>query len=201
MRPRPRVDEYIENAADFARPILRHLREVVHAASPEIEETIKWSFPHFTSHGIVCHMAAFKEHCTFGFWKASLVLPEGDPTAAEAMGQFGRITAISDLPPRKTLVGYVRRAVELNRRGVKVPRAKRSKRARDLEVPEAFRMALEWSPEAKATFDGFSPSHRNEYVEWIAEAKRETTRERRIATAIEWLADGKYRNWKYTKGG
>jgi uncharacterized protein YdeI (YjbR/CyaY-like superfamily) len=195
----PRIDAYIEKAADFARPILRHLRDVVHSASPEIDETMKWSFPHFTHRGIVCSMAAFKEHCTLGFWKASLILPD-DEKGEEAMGQFGRITSLDDLPPRETLVGYVREAVRLNDEGVKVERSPKRKRARELEVPEAFRAALDRDPKAKATFEGFSRSHRNEYVEWITEARRDETRDRRIRTAIEWLAEGKPRNWKYTKG-
>lgn len=119
----PRVDRYIEDAAEFARPVLRHLREVVHSASPKIEETIKWSFPHFTHRGILCSMAAFQRHCTFGFWKASLILPE-DGKSEDAMGQFGRITSVADLPSRETLVGYVREAIRLNEEGVKAPRGR-----------------------------------------------------------------------------
>ncbi len=195
----PRVDAYIDDAADFARPILRHLRELVHAASPDIDETIKWSFPHFTHQGIVCSMAAFKEHCTFGFWKASLILPD-ETKREEAMGQFGRIRSLEDLPSRGTLTEWVREAVRLNREGVKVPNAAGRKRARELEVPDDFRAALDRSPAAAVTFEGFSPSHRNEYVEWITEARREATRERRIRTSIEWLEEGKPHNWRYMKG-
>jgi uncharacterized protein YdeI (YjbR/CyaY-like superfamily) len=193
----PRVDAYIEKAADFAQPILRHLRDVVHDASPDIEETMKWGFPHFTYRGIVCSMAAFKGHCAFGFWKEQLVLGSPEPKAGEAMGQFGRITGLSDLPPRDVLIGYVREAVRLNEEGVKVPASKAPKAVPPLL--EAFRAALERNPAAKAGFEGFSPSHRREYVEWIAEARREETRDRRIAAAIEWLSEGKPRNWRYMK--
>lgn len=129
----PRVDAYIEDAAEFARPILRHLRELAHAASPEIEETIKWGFPHFTREGIVCSVAAFKEHCTLGFWKAALILPD-EARREEAMGQFGRITSVDDLPSRDRLIGYVREAVRLNEEGVSVPRERR-RRARGAGGP------------------------------------------------------------------
>jgi uncharacterized protein YdeI (YjbR/CyaY-like superfamily) len=195
----PRVDAYIERAAPFAQPILRHLRDTIHAASPEIEEAMKWSFPHFMHHGILCSMAAFKEHCSFGFWKESLVLGSADMPRDEAMGQFGRIRSLSDLPSRETLIEYVRRAMRLNEQGVKVPKAQAGKGRPELEIPEPFLRALEGHPEAAAAFEGFSPSHRREYVEWIAEAKREETRDRRIRTALEWLAEGKPRNWKYIK--
>jgi uncharacterized protein YdeI (YjbR/CyaY-like superfamily) len=160
---------------------------------------MKWSFPHFMHHGILCSMAAFKGHCSFGFWKESPVLGSADMPRDEAMGQFGRIQSIADLPPRDTLIAYVRRAMTLNEEGVKVPRKTAGKERAELEVPEPFRLALERHPDAAATFEGFSPSHRREYVEWIAEAKREETRDRRIQTALEWLAEGKPRNWKYIK--
>lgn len=193
----PRVEAYIEKAADFAQPILRHLRETVHAASPKIDETMKWSVPHFTCKGILCSMAAFKQHCAFGFWKESLILKSGSAPRENAMGQFGRITSVAELPPRETLIGYVREAVRLNEEGV-MPQ-KSTTRRKELQMPEAFRVALEKHPKARAAFERFSPSHRYEYVEWIAEAKREDTRNRRISTAIEWLSEGKPRNWKYMR--
>ncbi len=194
----PRVDAYIEKSAGFAKPVLEYLREVIHAAAPEAEETLKWGFPHFTDHGIVCSMASFKEHCTFGFWKGPLVVGETD-AADEAMGQFGRITAVSDLPSRKTLSGYVRKAVKLNREGVKDPTRSRKRPQGEVEIPGDFRAALKKDKRAQATFDAFPPSHRREYVEWITEAKREETRLKRMATALEWLAEGKPRNWKHMK--
>lgn len=195
----PRVDAYIEQAAPFAQPILRHLREVVHEAAPDIEETIKWGFPHFEYQGTVCHMGAFKQHCAFGFTKGALVLPAEQQAAANAMSHFGRLAAIADLPDRATLAGYVREAVRLNREGIKAPKAKAAQRAAEAEVPPAFQAALAGNPAAAAAFAKFPPGYRREYVEWIAEAKREETRDRRIATAIEWIAEGKPRNWKYQK--
>jgi uncharacterized protein YdeI (YjbR/CyaY-like superfamily) len=196
----PRVDAYIERAADFAKPILRHFREVVHEGAPDCEETIKWGFPHFTRKGILCSMAAFKEHCAIGFWKGALFLPdeaEAEAAKAEAMGEFGRVTSLDDLPARKVLLGYVRKAVELNEAGVKAPSSPKKK---PLPMPKPFRDALDRNPLAAAWFGKMSPSQRRDYVEWVAEAKREATRERRIATAVEWIAQGKPRNWRYMKG-
>jgi uncharacterized protein YdeI (YjbR/CyaY-like superfamily) len=196
----PRVDDYIERSAEFAQPILRYLRETVHAASPDIDETMKWSFPHFTYRGIVCSMASFKQHCAFGFWKESLVLGGADGPREQAMGQFGRIRAISDLPPRDELIGYVREAMRLNEAGITVPRGTARKEERAEDVPESLRHALKENPRAAEHFQRFSPSQRREYIEWVSEAKRPETRARRVATAIEWIAEGKPRNWKYIKG-
>ena len=191
-----RVDAYIARSADFARPILEHVRDIVHEGCPEVEETIKWGFPNFQYKGMLCNMAAFKEHCTFGFWKASLVLDAADRRSDEAMGQLGRIARISDLPARKKLVAYVKKAKELNDAGVKVAkRAAKSKPA--LEPPADLLAALKKNKKALATFEKFSPSHKREYIEWIVEAKTDETRQRRLAQAVEWMAEGKPRNWKY----
>lgn len=195
----PRVDVYIERSAPFARPILAHLREVVHDACPDVEETMKWSFPHFMYEGMLCSMAGFKQHCAFGFWKGGLVLG-ATGKSAEAMGSFGRITALSDLPSKGKLRAYVRKAMALNEAGVTARPPKRAPRKRPaLPVPAYFTAALRKNARALATFEGFSPSHRREYVEWVTEAKGEETRQRRLATAIEWMAEGKSRNWKYTR--
>jgi uncharacterized protein YdeI (YjbR/CyaY-like superfamily) len=194
-RKDPRVDAYIDNSAAFARPILKHLRKVVHAACPDVEETMKWSFPHFDYKGMMCSMASFKAHCAFGFWKASLVL--GDNAADGAMGHMGRITALDDLPSEKVLAGYVRRAAALNDQGVKVERTPR--RRADVETPEDLTKALRKNKKALQAFESFPPSHRREYVEWIVEAKGDETRRRRLETAVEWLAEGKPRNWKYAR--
>lgn len=193
-----RVDEYIAKAAPFARPILRHLRRIVHAGCPEVEETIKWNFPHFEHHGMLCAMAAFNNHCAFGFWKAELIL-EGDETARrEAMGQFGRITGAADLPDEKTLIRYVRKAAKLNETGVKKPGRSMGKR-KPLTVPDYFAAALNNNAKAKKTFANFSPTNRRDYVEWVTEAKREGTRRQRLKTAMQWMAEGKPRNWKYMR--
>ncbi len=197
-----RLDAYIEEARDFARPILVHLRALVHEAVPEAEETIKWSMPNFTADGsILCSMAAFKEHCAFNFWKAGrLSDPEGilKPTGSEGMGQLGRITRLEDLPPDAVLKAYLREMAELNRQ----PSAPPPKRAPKppAEVPPDLAAALERDDAARATFEAFSPSHRREYIEWISEAKTEPTRKKRLATTLAWLAEGRSRNWKYEAG-
>ena len=188
-----RIDAYIQKSAPFARPILTHIREVVHAACPEVEETMKWSLPAFYYKGPMCGMAAFKEHCAVNFWKGSLIIE--DPSD-EGMGQLGRITSLRDLPPKKTLTAWVKKAGKLNDEGIKVPRAPRTKKAA-VKVPPDLEKALAGNARARAAFERFSPSHRREYVEWIEEAKRAETRARRVATALEWLAEGKPRNWKY----
>jgi uncharacterized protein YdeI (YjbR/CyaY-like superfamily) len=193
-----RVDAYIAKSAEFARPILAHLREVVHAACPEVEETMKWSFPHFDYKGMLCSMAAFKEHCAFGFWKGELIVAKGSGEVEKAMGQFGRLTKLADLPPKKVLTGYIKEAKKLNDEGVKAPaRSKPKAPQKALVVPDDLTAALASNEAAKATFDKFSPSNKCEYVDWITEAKTPATRTRRLETAVEWMAEGKPRNWKY----
>lgn len=191
-----RIDAYIETSPAYARPILAHLRAVVHAACPSVVETIKWSSPSFEYEGILCGMAAFKAHCAFGFWKHELVIDGASGKEREAMGSFGRLTSIADLPSKAVLTRYVKKAMKLNEDGVKAPRTKtRPKPA--IPVHPALTAALAKNKRALATFDAFSPSQRREYVEWVGEAKGEDTRERRIQSAIEWMAEGKPRNWKY----
>lgn len=199
MNTNPRVDAYIAKKAEFARPILEHLRKVVHEAAPGIEETIKWGMPHFEHKGMVCGMAAFKQHCAFGFWQSKLVLGEEAGNDDAAMGNFGRITKIADLPPKKVIVGYVKKAVALNEAGVKGGLAARPKPDpnRKVTVPADLAAALKRNAKARQTFDAFSYSSKKEYVEWITEAKREETRKTRLVQAIEWMADGKSRHWKY----
>jgi len=194
----PRIDAYISKAAPFARPILTELRDLVHETCPDVAETLKWGMPSFTYHGILCGMAAFKEHAAFGFWKGKLIVDPRTNKNYEAMGQFGRITKMSDLPPRRTLAGYIRQAMKLNQGDVKVPRSP-ARPKKPLNVPADLRVALAKSVRAKKNFDAFPPSHKREYVEWITEAKREETRRKRIATAVEWMASGRRRNWKYER--
>lgn len=193
----PRVDKYIEEAAPFARPILKHLRKVVHAGCPDTEETIKWRFPHFDYKGMMCSMAAFKAHCAFGFWKARLLFGEDALTEREAMGHFGRITKLSDLPDEKKLISYVRKAAALNDEGVPLAQHKRARETGPLPVPEDLEAALKKNAKARKTFEEFNPSSRKDYITWLTEAKRESTRKERLATTIEWLSQGKRRNWKY----
>jgi hypothetical protein len=191
----PRVDAYIETSEDFAKPILRHIRQVVHEACPEVEESMKWRVPHFLYHGMLCKMASFKSHCAFDFWKGDLVRgPGADRKARRDDLHFGRITSLSDLPPEKKLKAYVRRAAELNEEEVKPSATKKP-----LVIPRDVAAALTKNAKARENFERFSRSERREYVEWVAEATTEATRAQRIATALEWLAAGKLRNWKYTK--
>ena len=194
----PRIDAYIEKSADFAKPVLTHIRELVHKACPEIQETMKWSFPHFDYKGMVCSMASFKQHCAFGFWKQSLLEQDAFPAEKTAMGSFGRITSVKDLPPDKVMIGLIHQAVELNEKGIKVAKKPAATKA-DVVVPKDLTAALSKNKNAKSTFEKFSPSHKREYVGWIEEAKTEATRNKRLATTIEWLSEGKSKNWKYEK--
>jgi uncharacterized protein YdeI (YjbR/CyaY-like superfamily) len=192
--PDPRVDAYIGEAAPFAKPILTHLRRLVHTACPEVRETIKWGMPTFEYHGILCHLAAFKAHCAFGFWNRELKI---ENASDEAMGQFGRIAALVDLPHDKVLLELVKEAARLNEAGKKAGRPAERPVPPELPLPPLLAAALKKNAAARAAFEGFSPSHRREYIEWISDAKRDETRARRVATAIEWLEAGKPRNWKY----
>ena len=194
----PCVDAYIAKSPDFARPILEHLRKVVHAGCPDVVETMKWQFPHFDHKGLMCGMAAFKQHCAFGFWKAELIFGRENVAAREAMGHFGRITKISDLPDEKTLIGYVQKAADLNEAGVKSSaRSKPKWKPQPPKIPDYFSAALAKNRKARKVFENFSPSNQREYVEWVAGAKRDETRERRLKTSIEWMTEEKVRNWKY----
>ena len=196
MKTDPRIDAYIERQAEFAKPILRHLREVVHAVCPDCEETLKWSMPTFMYRKeMLAGMAAFKQHATFGFWRGSLVVGADEEKMMSGMGQFGRLTSVDDLPPREELEALVRKAMKLTEEGVKPPRNKHKKQP--FSVPQDMRAALDANAAAAATFDGFPPSAQREYVEWITESKRDETRTKRLNQAVEWMAEGKRRNWKY----
>jgi uncharacterized protein YdeI (YjbR/CyaY-like superfamily) len=192
----PRIDAYIAKSAEFAQPILAELRARVHKACPDTVETLKWSMPTFMyGKKILCGMAAFKQHATFGFWQRE-VAGESAGKEYDAMGQFGRIASIKDVPGKREFAEMVKRAMEQIDSGVKAPpKLKHAKPP--LEVPDYFLAALKKSKKALATFEGFSPSNKREYVEWITEAKAEVTRARRLAQAVEWMAEGKVRNWKY----
>ncbi|MFT3806284.1 YdeI/OmpD-associated family protein [Arenimonas sp.] len=192
----PRIDAYIEKSAEFARPILHRLREIVHEACPEAEESLKWSMPNFDyAGGILCGMAAFKQHVSFGFWKHALVMGEGNPR--DGMGSFGKMTSLKDLPTKKELVALIKKAMKLNEQGVKAPAARKKAAKPAAAVPDDLQAALKKNRKALATFEAFSPSARREYIDWIVEAKREETRAKRLAQAVEWMAEGKHRNWKY----
>ena len=193
----PRVDAYIAKSPEFAKPILNRIRQEVHAACPDVKEDMKWGSPHFMYKGMMCAMASFKQHAAFGFWKGSLVVGPA-ATDMNAAGWFGRLTEVSDLPSRKTLAAYVRKAMALNDAGISAPR-KQKQPARPIKVPADLGAALKKSKKARAVFDAFSPSHKREYIEWITEAKSADTRARRLAQAVEWIEAGKSRNWKYER--
>lgn len=202
----PRVDAYIEQANDFAKPILVKLRAMVHRGCPEVVESIKWGMPAFEYKGPFCGMAAFKKHCVFGFWKSDLIFSNKSVTAERAgdrlsWGAKGRksaaacITDVKDLPSDAVFRRILKQAMRLNDEGVKLPQRKRE----SIPMPREFGAALKKSKKAVANFDAFSPSRKRDYIEWITDAKREETRRTRIATAVEWIAEGKSRNWKYEK--
>lgn len=196
-----RVDAYIDKAAVFAQPILRHLRNMVHSTCQDVEETIKWGMPSFDYKGTFCSMAAFKEHCAFGFWKASL-MKDADKmknNQQNAMGHAGKIKCLSDLPPDKILISWLKEAAKLNDDYIKLPPRKKTTEKTEIVVPDHFLNALRKNKKAASAFERFSPSHKKEYVQWITEAKTEETRNKRMSTALEWLAEGKGRNWKYEK--
>lgn len=195
----PEVDAYIAAAAEFARPILEKIRAAFHAGCPELEERLKWGAPSFEYKGPLGGMTAFKRHAAFGFWKARLMtdahgLFAGAPRAS-AMGV--RVESLAQLPPRRVLVAYVKEARRLNDAGITEPRRARPKRAAPVTLPPDLAAALASNARARRTFEAFPPSCRREYVEWISEARRDATRARRLATTLEWLAQGKRRNWRY----
>ncbi|MDP1623225.1 MAG: YdeI/OmpD-associated family protein [Bacteroidales bacterium] len=196
-----RLDKYIAAFADFAKPVLNHLRALVHQACPEVEEKLKWGFPHFDYKGVYTSMAGFKEHCAFTFWKAKIM---ADPhkllgeKEEKAMGHFGRIRSLKDLPPDEILLEYLLEAKRLNDKGIKVTQKKPTeKEKKELVVPDDLLLALKQNIGAVEIFEKFPYSRRKEYIMWITEAKTEATREKRIATAVEWIGEGKSRNWKY----
>jgi len=196
MATDPRIDTYIAKQPDFARPILAHVRAVVHEACPDVEETMKWSMPTFVyGGGILCGMAAFKQHASFGYWKHALVVGEGEPR--DGMGSYGKLTSVKDLPPKKTLLAHIKRAMQLNLDNVKSPAQRRAAPKPPPEAPADLVAALKKNAAARKSFEGFPPSAQRDYVEWIVEAKREETRAKRLAQAVEWMAEGKRRNWKY----
>jgi len=190
----PRVDAYIEKSRDFAKPILKRLRTEVHAACPAVQEGIKWGTPHYGYKGMFCMTAAFKTHCALIFWKGSLVVGKG----RNGVAPLRRITSLADLPAKKVMAGYLKKAVALNDAGVMLDRRRKTS-PKPVRVPPALAAALKKHAKAHAAFAAFPPSHRREYAEWVADAKQEATRARRVKQAIEWIADGKSRNWKYER--
>lgn len=193
----PRIDAYIAKAGEFARPILRELRQRVHTACPTAEETLKWSAPSFTYQGrILAVMAAFKQHVAFNLWHGAKVVEAGG-RSGEGMGQFGRLTRVSEIPAKRAMTGYIRQAMKLIDAGGTAGGTRSATPRPRLDPPDDLLSALAANPQAQATFDGFPPGKQRDYVEWIIDAKREDTRQRRLVQAVEWLAEGKSRHWKY----
>jgi uncharacterized protein YdeI (YjbR/CyaY-like superfamily) len=199
-----RIDDYIEKAQPFAKPVLKKLRALIHKGNPEVKETIKWGMPFFDYKGPFCNFASFKHHAVFGFWKYQLIKdPEGylkeiSNKGGEAMGNLGRITSVKDLPPDKAMIDFIKQAKRLNDDGVKLPPKQKTPNAK-LEIPDYFIKALRKNKKAEKTFVNFTHSHKKEYLEWITEAKTEPTKNKRLETAIKWMSEGKSRNWKYRK--
>ncbi len=204
MKKDKRIDAYLQNAQPFAQPILKHLRMLIHKANPGVEETIKWGMPSFDYKGPYCSFASFKQHAVFGFWKSKLIedpkgyLGERANQGGEAMGNMGRLTSLKDLPPDKVIIDFIKQAKKLNDDGVKLP-AKAKKAKKDVVVPDELLKALKRDKKALQNFEAFSPSQKNEYAQWVAEAKTDITREKRILTALEWISEEKGRNWKYQR--
>jgi uncharacterized protein YdeI (YjbR/CyaY-like superfamily) len=195
-----KIDAYINKSAAFARPILIHLRKVVHKACPGVQEKIKWGMPHFDyKDNMLCSMASFKQHCAFSFWKASLMKDKTlmmNAKSETSMGHLGRITSLKDLPSEKKLISYIKEAMKLNDDGVKLEKKLRSVKTK-LNIPRELTSALKSNKKAETTFNDFSYSNKKEYIEWINGAKTEDTRNKRLETAVEWLEEGKVRHWKY----
>ncbi len=198
-----RVDAYIDKAAPFAQPILKHIRQVIHSASPLITETMKWSMPFFEYKGPVAMMASFKQHLGFGFWKSSRLndpnsyLKGGDDEAAA--GSFGRIEKMEDLPPDEAIINFIHQLIALNESGVKEPKKSATASKPELPMPDDFKVLLSANAAAVGYFENFAPSKKREYLEWFADAKSEATRQKRMEQALEWISEGKSRNWEYQK--
>lgn len=198
-----RIDAYIAKSQDFAKPIMEHIRKLIHKTCPDVTETIKWGMPSFEYKGPFIGFAAFKKHFALGFWKSAIMKDNNvlmGEKAKGAMGNLGKIESIEDLPKDAVLVKWIKEAKKLNDEGVKIDKKEKPKHKRkEYTMPDYFQKVLNRNKKAKSTFDNFAPSHKREYLEWICEAKAEETRNKRMETAIEWLTEGKSRNWKYQK--
>ena len=200
IKKEKQIDAYISKSAEFAKPILEHLRKLVHDSCTDVEEKIKWGFPHFDYKGeMMCSMAAFKQHAVFGFWKSPLMKDKALLEIAKselAMGHLGRITSLKDLPADKKIIGWIKEAMKLNDEGKKLVKVKPVEK-KELITPDYFIKAVQKNKKAWTVFEAFTPGCKKEYVQWITEAKTEETRNKRLAQAIEMMAEGKKRNWKY----
>jgi uncharacterized protein YdeI (YjbR/CyaY-like superfamily) len=198
-----KVDKYVAESMDFAKPIMEHWRQLVHDTCPEVVEAIKWSLPHFDYRGdFMCVMAAYKSHCSFTFLKSGMMTDvrlQENKSLKPIQRFLGKITRLEDLPPDEEFIGFLKEAMQLNEQGMKFSRPKKEGPSPSLEVPDYFQEQLDANPAAKAVFESKSPNFRKEYLVWITDAKTDATREKRMDQAIEWIAEGKGRNWKYQK--
>lgn len=194
-----RVDAYIARAQPHAKPTLNKIREMVHEAAPDCEEDIKWGAPAFMQNGILLIMAGFKNHCAVNFWKGSSFIP-AERREGDGAGNIGRIFDVKELPSKKEFASWVKQAIAHNEaEGPKPVKKRVAKPKKALDMPDYFMAAIRKNKKALATYDTFSPSHQREYIEWVTSAKGEDTRARRVAQAVDWMAEGKPRNWKYMK--
>lgn len=198
-----RIDAYIAKSQDFAKPIMEHIRKLIHKNCPYVTETLKWGMPAFEYKGPFMGFAAFKEHFALFFWKSAIMKDSNVLMGANskgAMGNIGRIESIEDLPKDAVLARWIKEAKKLNDDGIKINKKEKPKHERkEYKMPAYFQKELNSNKKAKQVFEKFPPSHKREYLEWIIEAKTEVTRNKRMATAIEWLTEGKSRNWKYQR--
>lgn len=201
LNKNPAIDAYILKKPSFAQPILTHLRVLIHEACPDVVESIKWGMPCFDYHGPLCHIAGFKQHCVFSFWKAALLSDKSlleNAAKEDSMGHFGRITTLKDLPSATKIKKLIKEAMLLNEKGIKLPK-KKAAPMEEPEIPDYFMKELKKNKNANQFFKGFSQSAKREYIEWITDAKTESTRLKRMADALSWISEGKKRNWKYEK--
>jgi uncharacterized protein YdeI (YjbR/CyaY-like superfamily) len=193
-----RIDAFIAKAQPFAKPILTHIRDLVHAVCPDVEESIKWGMPAFSYHGTLLIVGAFREHVAVNFWKGKSIFGDDKPAQErEGMGSLGKIHSLDELPNDRLFKSYLKKAVEYNVEHEKSPLKVARKRKPDLAVPPYLSAALLKNKKAGAGFDGLTPGKRREYIEWLEEAKTEATRDKRLEQTLEWVAEGKSRNWKY----
>ena len=203
MNTNPQVDAYIADAAPFARPVLEHLRDLVHRAVPEVEEAMKWRMPFFTLNGkILGNMAGFKEYCNFGLWSpevAALVKKKSAEPGESSMGRlFGKMKSVKDLPSDKDLLRYIATAAASVQAGKSILQNRKKKPKPEIAMHPEFAAALKKAKVMK-NFEALAPSYRRLYIAWVADAKRDETRARRITQAVKWIGEGKKANWKYDK--
>jgi len=192
----PAVDAYINKSKPFAKPILKHLRKIIHKACPKVTEDIKWGAPFYLYQDrILCATMAFKAHCAIVFWKSALIRKEMGQKAVGDLKSLRRISLLEELPSERELLAYIKLAMHFNEPSTKLP--PREKRSDPLKIPRELTYALRANPKAFKNFNSFTPSKKKDYIFWITGAKTEETRERRLEISVDWISEGKSRNWKY----